>query len=81
MNCPKCGHVQTGEQECERRGVIFALLQKKEEDQALSGQAERKIFAAPGRLRGLRAGCLPCPFRRVRWNSPRILRIYETAGG
>ena len=29
LNCPKCGHVQTGAQECERCGVIFARLQKK----------------------------------------------------
>lgn len=40
MNCPKCGHVQAGEKECERCGVIFARLRKKEEDTAPPGQAE-----------------------------------------
>ena len=35
MNCPKCGHAQAGEQECERCGVIFARLQKKGEDKGL----------------------------------------------
>ncbi len=40
MNCPKCGHAQAGEKECERCGVIFARLQKKEEDKELPSQGE-----------------------------------------
>ena len=40
MECPKCGHVQAGEQECERCGVIFARLQKKEEAPAQPSEAE-----------------------------------------
>jgi len=40
VNCPKCGHAQAGEKECERCGVIFARLQKREEATALSSAAE-----------------------------------------
>ena len=40
MDCPKCGHAQAGEKECERCGVIFARLQKKEEDTAQPSEAE-----------------------------------------
>lgn len=49
MNCPKCGHGQTGDQECERCGVIFARLQKKVEDKVLPDEAGLKTSAAPGK--------------------------------
>lgn len=47
MDCPKCGHVQAGEQECERCGVIFARLQKREEDKALPSEAEAELLIPP----------------------------------
>jgi len=40
VDCPKCGHAQAGDKECERCGVIFARLQKKEEDKGLPSQGE-----------------------------------------
>ena len=43
MDCPKCGHAQAGDKECERCGVIFARLQKKEEDKGLPSQGEMDI--------------------------------------
>lgn len=45
MNCPKCGHAQAGDQECERCGVIFARLQKREE--ALPNQAGMEPSVVP----------------------------------
>ncbi|MBU4176219.1 MAG: trypsin-like peptidase domain-containing protein [Desulfurivibrionaceae bacterium] len=42
MDCPKCGHAQAGEQECERCGVIFSRLQKKEQGKDLPGDVERE---------------------------------------
>ena len=47
MDCPKCGHVQAGEQECQRCGVIFARLQKKEEAKALPSEAEMEPSVLP----------------------------------
>ena len=48
MDCPKCGHAQAGEQECERCGVIFARLQKKEEaGKVLPGEAEMEEPPVP----------------------------------
>lgn len=47
MDCPKCGHAQVGEQECERCGVIFARLQKKEADQGLLNEAEAGLPVPP----------------------------------
>lgn len=49
MDCPKCGHAQAGEKECERCGVIFARLPKKEEPPEAPvqpGQAEMEPPAA-----------------------------------
>jgi len=45
--------VQAGEQECERCGVIFARLKKKEEEQPLPAQAERETSAASQQASGL----------------------------
>jgi uncharacterized membrane protein YvbJ len=42
VDCPKCGHAQAGEQECERCGVIFSRLQKKEQGKDLPGDVERE---------------------------------------
>jgi S1-C subfamily serine protease len=39
--------VQAGEQECERCGVIFARLRKKEEDKGLPTEAEMESFVLP----------------------------------
>ena len=47
MNCPKCGHAQAGEQECERCGVIFARLQKKEAGKGQPGEAEMEPLLPP----------------------------------
>jgi S1-C subfamily serine protease len=47
VDCPKCGHVQVGEQECERCGVIFARLQKKEGDKGLPSEAEMEPLVPP----------------------------------
>lgn len=52
MNCPKCDHVQAGEKECERCGVIFARLRKKEEDTVLSGQVDMEPAATPRKTSG-----------------------------
>jgi S1-C subfamily serine protease len=49
MECPKCGHVQAGEKECERCGVIFARLQKREEEKSLPSQTETEIPVATAR--------------------------------
>lgn len=53
MDCPKCGHAQAGEQECERCGVIFARLQKKEEGKAQPSEGEMEISALPPKDSGL----------------------------
>lgn len=58
MDCPKCGHVQVGEQECERCGVIFARLQKKEEDKALPSEAEMEPSVLPRKASSGLAGWL-----------------------
>ena len=47
MDCPKCGHAQAGEQECERCGVIFARLQKKEAGKGQPGEAEMEPLLPP----------------------------------
>ncbi len=53
MNCPKCGHVQAGAQECERCGVLFARLQKKEEEQGAPSQSELELPVAPQKASGV----------------------------
>ena len=50
MDCPKCGHAQAGDKECERCGVIFARLQKKEEEGKIlpsEGEMETAALSAP----------------------------------
>lgn len=47
MDCPKCGQVQAGEQECQRCGVIFARLQKIEEGAGEPPQIEMEPFIPP----------------------------------
>lgn len=49
MDCPKCGHAQAGDKECERCGVIFARLQKKEEDTVLPSSAEMEDSVLPAK--------------------------------
>jgi len=50
VDCPKCGHAQAGDKECERCGVIFARLQKKEEDKAQPPQSEMEaVPVAPAK--------------------------------
>ena len=58
MDCPKCGYAQAGEQECERCGVIFARLQKKEEDSALPSVAEMETPVIPRKASSGLAGWL-----------------------
>ena len=49
MDCPKCGHAQAGEKECERCGVIFARLQKKEEETSLPSDVEMETPIIPAK--------------------------------
>ena len=58
MDCPKCGHAQAGEKECERCGVIFSRLQKKEEDKAQPSAAEMETPVVPGKASSGAAGWL-----------------------
>jgi S1-C subfamily serine protease len=61
VDCPKCGHAQAGEKECERCGVIFARLPKKEEPPVAPvqpGQAEMEPPVATAKTSSGLAGWL-----------------------
>jgi len=58
VDCPKCGHAQAGEKECERCGVIFARLPKKEEAPPQPSQAEMEPQVVPAKTSSGLAGWL-----------------------
>jgi len=50
VDCPKCGHAQAGDKECERCGVIFSRLPKKEEEGKIlpsEGEMEAAALSVP----------------------------------